>query len=137
MHLLGWFNIAAEGLAVLDADLAEAADVDVYRRDGDVYEHSHTTSTLEYVRDEKGFDVIDVADGERWPTNFLAIDDGTVIPLYEPDEDGAYRPEDNPTIEALRERGVEILPDGVGIPRAALTNGAGGLHCMTTPIARE
>ena len=137
MHLLGWFNIAAEGLAVLDADLAAAADVDVYRRRGDVYEHSHTTSTLEYVRDEKGFDVIDVADGERWPTNFLAIDDGTVIPLYEPDEEGEYRPEDNPTIEALRDRGVAVLPDGVGIPRAALTNGAGGLHCMTTPITRE
>ena len=136
MHLLGWFNIAAEGLAVLDADLAEAADVDVYHRRGGSYEHSHTTSVLEYVRDEQGFDVIDVADGERWPTNFLAIDDGVVIPLYEPDANGAYQPENNPTIEALCDHGVTVRPDGVGIPRAALTNGAGGLHCMTTPISR-
>ena len=136
MHLLGWFNIAAEGLAVLDADLAETAAVDVYRLRGGSYEHSHTTSVLEYVRDERGFDVIDVADGERWPTNFLAIDDGVVIPLYEPDADGGYQPANNPTIEALRDHGVAVRPDGIGIPRATLTNGAGGLHCMTTPISR-
>lgn len=136
MHLLGWFNIAAEGLAVLDADLAETAAVDIYRIDGGSYEYSHTTSVLEYVRDEQGFDVIDVADAERWPTNFLAIDDGVVIPLYEPDADGGYQPTNNPTIEALRDHGVTVRPDGIGIPRAALTNGAGGLHCMTTPISR-
>jgi len=136
MHLLGWFNVAAEGLAVLDADLARAAEVDVYAKRGDGYEFDHSTSTLEYVRDEKGFDVIDVSWGERWPTNFLAVDDGVVVPLYEPDETGAYRPADNPTIEALKELGVTVLPDGEGLPRDALTNGAGGIHCMTTPIRR-
>ncbi|WP_132058674.1 arginine deiminase family protein [Halorussus amylolyticus] len=136
MHLLGWFNIAAEGLAVLDADLARAAEIDVYEKRGDTYEFDHSTDTLAYVRDEKGFDVIDISWDERWPTNFLAVDDGVVVPLYEPDETGAYRPENNPTIEALKERGVTVLPDGEGLPRAALTNGAGGIHCMTTPIHR-
>lgn len=136
MHLLGWFNIAAEGLAVLDEDLARAAEVDVYARSSGGYEFDHSTSTLEYVRDEKGFDVVDVSWGERWPTNFLAVDDGVAVPLYEPDGTGAYRPENNPTIEAMKELGVTVLPDGEGLPRDALTDGAGGIHCMTTPIRR-
>ena len=136
MHLLGWFNIAAEGLAVLDADLARAAEVDVYTTNGDGYAYDRSTSTLEYVRDEHGFDVIAVSPDERWPTNFLALDDGVVVPLYEPDAEGNYRPEHNPTIEILKEHGVTVLPDGEGLPRGALTDGAGGIHCMTTPLSR-
>jgi arginine deiminase len=135
MHLLGWCNIAAEGLAVVDATLARHATVDVYARDGEGYTLDRSTTTLDYL-EEQGYDVVDVSPTERWPTNFLAVDDGRVVPLYEPDADGAYRPENNPTIERLKERGVEVLPDGEGIPRAALTNGAGGIHCMTTPLSR-
>lgn len=135
MHLLGWCNIAAEGLAVMDADLARHAEVDVYARDGGEYRRDRATNALDYVR-EKGYDVVDVAPSERWPTNFLAVDDGVVVPLYEPDGDGAYRPENNPTIEALKERGVTVLPDGEGVPRDALTSGSGGIHCMTTPLSR-
>lgn len=135
MHLLGWCNIAAEGLAVLDAELARHATVDVYARDGDGYAFDRSTTTLDYLED-RGYDVVDVSPAERWPTNFLAVDDGRVVPLYEPDADGEYRPENNPTIERLKERGVEVLPDGEGLPRAALTNGAGGVHCMTTPLSR-
>ncbi|MEF8843213.1 MAG: arginine deiminase family protein [Haloarculaceae archaeon] len=135
MHLLGWCNIAAEGLAVVDAELARHATVDVYARDGDGYAFDRSTTTLAYLEDQ-GFDVVDVSPTERWPTNFLAVDGGRVVPLYEPDADGEYRPEDNPTIERLKERGVEVLPDGEGLPRAALTNGAGGIHCMTTPLSR-
>ena len=135
MHLLGWCNVADEGLAVLDADLARHATVDVYARDGDGYALDRSTDTLDYV-ESKGFDVVDVSPTERWPTNFLAVEGGRVIPLYEPDADGEYRPENNPTIERLKERGVEVLPDGEGLPRAALTNGAGGIHCMTTPLSR-
>lgn len=135
MHLLGWCNIAAEGLAVVDADLARHAAVDVYARTGDGYEFDRSTTTLAYL-DERGYDVVDVAPSERWPTNFLAVDDGRVVALYEPDEDGDYRPENNPTVERLRERGVEVLPDGEGLPRGALANGAGGIHCMTTPLSR-
>ena len=137
MHLLGWCNFAAEGLAVLDADLAAAAEVDVYARRGDGYEFDRTTTTLSYLAEDRGFDVVDVAPAERWPTNFLAVEDGRIVPLYEPDDEGAYDPELNPTIEALRRRGVEILPDGEGLPRAALTDGAGGIHCMTTPLGRS
>lgn len=136
MHLLGWCNVAAEGLAVLDADLAAAAEVDVYARRGDGYELDRTTTTLSYLAEDRGFDVIDVAPAERWPTNFLTVEDGRIVPLYEPDDEGAYDPEPNPTIEALRRRGVEILPDGEGLARGALTDGAGGIHCMTTPLGR-
>jgi len=135
MHLLGWFNVAAEGLAVADVELARHAAVDVYVRSGGEYRKDRSTDVLSYVR-EQGYDVIDVAPSERWPTNFVAVDDGEVVALYEPDADGAYRPENNPTVEALKARGVEVLPDGEGLPRAALTSGSGGIHCMTTPLYR-
>jgi arginine deiminase len=135
MHLLGWFNVAAKGLAVAFKDLARAATVDVYERRGDVYRKARSPTLLEYL-EEKGYEVIDASFEEDWPTNFVAVDDGEIIPLYEPDDDGEYRPENNPTIEALKERGVTVFPDGEGLPTGALTNGAGGLHCMTTPVSR-
>ncbi|MFT4891180.1 MAG: arginine deiminase [Halobacteriales archaeon] len=135
MHLLGWFNVAAEGLAVAFEELAEAATVDVYERRGGSYRKTRTPTLLEYL-DGKGYDVIGADWAERWPTNFVAVDDGEIVPLYEPDEDGEYRPENNPTIEALKERGVTVLPGGEGLPTGALTNGAGGFHCMTTPVSR-
>ncbi|MGM0398023.1 MAG: arginine deiminase family protein [Halobacteriota archaeon] len=135
LHLLGWFNVAAAGLAVTFPTLARAADVDVYERTDDGYDRRETISLAAYL-DRKGYDVIAADPGERWPTNFVAIDDGVVVPLYEPDESGAYLPERNPTIEALKSRGVTIVPEGVGLPTGPLTNGAGGLHCMTTPVSR-
>jgi len=135
MHLLGWCNVAAEGLAVLDTTLARHATVDVYARTGDGYEFDRSTDTLDYV-EAQGYDVVAVSHAERWPTNFLAVEDGRVVPLYEPGPEGEYRPENNPTIERLKERGVEVIPDGEGLPRGALTNGAGGIHCMTCPLGR-
>jgi arginine deiminase len=135
MHLLGWFNVAAEGLAVTFPDLAEAATVDVYERTADGYERDRSTDLLSYVR-SKGYDVVAADFAEHWPTNFVAVDDGTVIAVYEPDAEGEYQPERNPTIEALRDRGVTILPDGTGLPNSSLTDGAGGFHCMTTPLSR-
>jgi len=135
MHLLGWCNVAAEGLAVLDTTLARHATVDVYARTGDGYEFDRSTDTLDYV-EAQGYDVVDVSHAERWPTNFLAVEGGRVVPLYEPGPEGEYRPENNPTIERLKERGVEVIPDGEGLPRGALTNGAGGIHCVTCPLGR-
>ncbi|WP_227379542.1 arginine deiminase family protein [Haladaptatus halobius] len=137
MHLLGWVNIVAEDLIVLDADLARAANVDVYERHGDEYAKEHSSNLYDYLAEEKGFEIVDVSWSERWPTNFLTIESETILPLYEPDANGEYRSENNPTIEKLKELGVEILPDGAGIPRDALTNGGGGIHCMTTPLSRE
>ncbi|GAA0252656.1 arginine deiminase family protein [Haladaptatus pallidirubidus] len=137
MHLLGWVNIVSEDLIVLDADLARAANVDVYERRGNDYTKDHSSNLYDYLTEEKGFDIVDVSWSERWPTNFLTIESETILPLYEPDADGEYRSENNPTIEKLKELGVEILPDGAGIPRDSLTNGGGGIHCMTTPLSRE
>jgi arginine deiminase len=137
LHLDGWFNVAAEGLAVVRERLAAAAEVDVYERRGDEYRKRETTTVLAYL-DEKGYDTIDPDWLERWPTNFLTVDDGTVVAIYR-DDDGAtgeYRPERNHTIEALKQRGVEVLPDGTGLLPSALTAGGGGVHCMTTPLSR-
>lgn len=136
LHLLGWCNLAAEGLAVLDANLAEHATVDVYVRTGDGYEFDRSTSTLSYLR-ERGCDVVEVGPRERWAANFLAVDDGVVVPMYVADDEGEYSPELNPTIERLKERGVEVLPDGEGLPEGVLTRGAGGINCMTVPLERH
>lgn len=135
MHLLGWFNIAAEGVAVTFRELAQAATVEVFERRAEGYERVATPTLWEFLQD-RGFDVIEADRTERWPTNFVAVDDGEILPLYEPGPEGGYRPEKNPTIESLREIGVEIHPDGEGLANSPLTNGAGGFHCMTTPVRR-
>jgi len=137
LHLDGWLNVAAEGLAVTRERLAAAAEVDVYERRGGEYRERETTTVLAYLQ-EKGYDTIDPDWLERWPTNFLTVDDGTVVAIYRDDAEGTgeYRPERNHTIEALKERGVEVLPDGTGLLPSALTAGGGGVHCMTTPLSR-
>ena len=136
LHLLGWCNVAAEGLAVMDTTLAEHAEVEVYRRTGDGYEFDRSTSTLAYFED-RGYDVVEMGPRERWAANFLTVDDGVVVPMHVTDEEGDYRPELNSTIEALKERGVTVLPDGEGVPEGVLTRGAGGINCMTVPLNRE
>ena len=136
LHLLGWCNIAAEGLAVADTTLAESATVDVFRRAGDGYEFDRSTSTLDYLH-ERGYDVVEMGPKERWAANFLTVDDGTIVPMHVTGEDGEYDPERNSTIEHLKERGVEVLPDGEGIPEGVLTRGAGGINCMTVPLERR
>jgi len=136
LHLDGWFNIAAEGLAVTRKRLAAAAEVDVYERRGDGYRQAETTTVLDYV-ERKGYETIHPDWLERWPTNFVAVGDGTVVAVYRDDEgDGEYRPEQNPTVEALAEHGVDVVPDGTGLCPSALTAGGGGVHCMTTPLDR-
>jgi len=136
LHLLGWCNLAAEDLAVTDPALAEAAEVEIYRRSGDGYEFDRSTSTLDYLR-ERGFDIVEMGPKERWSANFLTVDDGVVIPMHRTDETGQYDPELNSTIERLKERGVEVLPDGEGVPEGVLTQGAGGINCMTVPLERR
>lgn len=136
LHLLGWCNIAAEGLAVTDPALAQEATVDVFRKLGDGYAFDRSTSTLDYHR-AKGYDVVEVGPEERWAANFLTVDDGTIVPMHRTDEDGEYDPELNGTIERLKERGVTVLPDGEGIPEGVLTSGAGGINCTTVPLERR
>lgn len=136
LHLLGWCNLAAEGLAVTDPTLAEAATVDVFRKTSDGYEFDRSTSALAYLRD-RGYDVVETGPTERWAANFLTVDDGVVVPMHRTDEDGNYDPGLNATIEGLKERGVEVLPDGEGIPEGVLTRGAGGINCMTVPLERR
>jgi len=136
LHLLGWCNLAAEGLAVTDPTLAEAATVDVFRNTGDGYAFDRSTSTLDYLRG-KGYDIVEMGAEERWAANFLTVDDGTIVPMHRTDEDGEYDPDLNGTIERLKERGVTVLPDGEGIPEGVLTRGAGGINCMTVPLERQ
>jgi len=133
--LTAWCNVAAEGLAVLDAHLAREADVHVHVSTDAGYEHDRTTTLLSYL-ESKGYDWIGVGPTERWPTSFLTIEDGVVVPTYEPDSDGEYHAELNPTIEALAGHGVTVHPDGVGVPGGALADAGYGVHAMTCPIER-
>ena len=135
MHLLGWFNIAADKLAVTFEDLAINATVDVYKRANNGYHKHRTTTVLDYIHG-KGYETINAQWTERWPTNFLTIDDERVLTIYEPDVNGAYQPENNPTIEALNDRGIDVVPNGTGVAPEALICGGGGIHCMTTPLSR-
>lgn len=135
LHLDGWLNVAAEGLAVAREPLIEAATVEVFERAGDGYERRGEETVAELL-DRHGYEVIDAPYPERWATNFLTVSDGTVLSIYETD-DGEYDPEENRTIERLKREGVEVLPDGEGLDPDNLTNGGGGIHCMTSPIRRS
>jgi len=121
---------------VLDAHLARNADVDVYERGAAGYECDRSTTLLSYL-DARGYDWVDVGPAERWPTGFLTIEDGVVVATFEPDSDGEYNPQLNPTIEALAGRGVTVEPDGVGIPGGALAAVGGGVNAMVAPIDRR
>ncbi|WP_331236073.1 arginine deiminase family protein [Natronorarus salvus] len=131
MHLDGWCNVPAEGLAVVRESLAEEATVEVYRREGDGYRHDRTErSLLAYLR-RKEYETIDAPYDERWATNFLTIDDGTVVAVAE-----STQGTEGQTIRRMREAGIEVVPDGVGMRVNELTKGGGAVHCMTQPIAR-
>ncbi|GAA0518145.1 arginine deiminase [Halorubrum aquaticum] len=134
LHLDGWLNVAAEGLAVAREPLIEAATVEVFERAGEGYER-RGEETVAGLLDRHGYETIDAPYPERWATNFLTVSDGVVLPIYETD-DGTYDPEENRTIERLKAEGVEVLPDGEGLDPDQLTNGGGGIHCMTSPIRR-
>jgi arginine deiminase len=134
LHLDGWLNVAAEGLAVAREPLIEAATVEVFERAGDGYER-RGEETVADLLDRHGYETIDAPYPERWATNFLTVADGVVLPIYETD-DGEYDPAENRTIERLKREGVEVLPDGEGLDPHHLTNGGGGIHCMTSPIRR-
>lgn len=135
LHLDGWLNVAAEGLAVAREPLLSEATVEVFERHGSTYERRHS-ETLASLLNRHGYEVIDAPYPERWATNFLTVSDGTVLPIYETD-DGNYDPARNRTIERLKAEGVEVLPDGRGLNPEHLTNGGGGIHCMTSPISRR
>ncbi len=134
MHLDGWLNIAADGLAVGRKPLLDAATVEVFNRAGDGYAHRETESLTELLH-RHDYEIIDAPYEERWATNFLTVDDGAVVAIHETDADG-YDPENNHTIDRLTAAGVDVLPDGEGLNPENLTNGGGGIHCMTSPIRR-
>ncbi len=131
MHLDGWCNVPAEGLAVVRKSLAEAATVEVYRRESAGYRHDRTEGSLLAYLKEKEYETIDAPYDERWATNFLTIGDGTVVAVTE-----SAQGEEGETVRRMREAGVEVVPDGVGLSLNELTKGGGAVHCMTQPISR-
>lgn len=136
MHLDTWFNIADEGVAVARKHLVDNTDVEVYGRTGTGYEHLRTIGFGEYLS-EKDYRIIDVPFDERAVgTNFLTLDAGKILPIHYPDEDGEYDPACNELIETMRAEGLDVVPDGVGIPLEHLRAGYGGVHCVTTPLRR-
>jgi len=137
MHLDTWFNIADDGLAVGREYLIDNTDVIIYAQTNDgSYERVGTKVFGDYLR-EKGYEIIPVPYKERLvATNFLTLNRGKVFPICITGRDG-YAPEQNKTIERMKEYGVEIVPDGTGLAIDALRSGYGGIHCMTSPIRRR
>jgi arginine deiminase len=137
MHLDTWFNIAADGIGVGRKRLVEGATVQVYVSEGSEYVHHQERNFAEYL-DEKGYRLIPVEYDERAiATNFLTLSDRTVLAPCYTNRDDEYVPGRNQTLERLRDAGVEIVPNGEGIPITELRKGYGGIHCMTTPLNRR
>jgi len=63
------------------------APLEAGRAPGGEYRKRETTTVLAHL-DEKGYDTIDPDWLERWPTNFLTVEDGTVVAIYRDDADG-------------------------------------------------
>ncbi len=140
MHLDTWFNVAAHDVAVMDEDLARNTTVDVYRmtEDGD-YVQDRTETFHDYVTGEMDMEVVHAGyEARPEAANFLTLDDGVVLPIYRTDDSGAYDADDpaNAVIEEMQDIGIEVVPDGRGLDLDNLTNGYGGVHCMTTPLDR-
>lgn len=70
-----------------------------------------------------GIQGIEVAPGERWALNCLAVKPGRVIIAQE-----SVR-----TMERLQRAGVEVLP----IDYTEIQKNGGGIHCSTNPLSRE
>lgn len=137
MHLDTWFNIAASDIAVAREPLVENATVEVFVRHGSAYEHVETRTFATYLR-EKGFTIVPVAFDERAiGTNFLTLDSGTVLAPCYTDDDNGYDADENVTLERMRDAGIDIVPNGQGVPIEELRSGYGGIHCMTTPLNRR
>lgn len=163
MHLDTWFNLVDEDLAVAHGPLLET-EVDVYRavQEGNgrrTYELTNLEAGErsgdqlkfgEYIRDERGFEVVDVVEhiDEDDPaavkalkavTNFLTLGPRTVLPIRIAGEDGEeFEGVLADFVGTLREdHDVEIVPDGEGLAMENLRSGYGGVRCLTTPIRRR
>jgi len=129
MHLDTWFNIPMEGIAVAREPLVEGTSVQIYHKNGEEYELTEIRNFAGYLED-KGYSIIPVEFEERAiATNFLTIDDGLVLPAR-------YSDRENKTLDRMKKAGIEIIPNGEGIPIDELRSGYGGIHCMSTPLHR-
>ena len=148
MHLDTWFNLIDDDLAVAHEHLLDT-EVDVYRAtDGEEpYEPVRLDASFrEYICDEHGFEVVDVAetvdpedprsdDALKVITNFMTLGPRKIMLVrFEDEADGVMAR----FVETMREEyDVEVVPDGTGQVIDNLRAGYGAIHCMTTPIRRD
>lgn len=136
MHLDTWFNIAAEGLAVARQPLVDNTTIHLYTSGDSGYEKNKEMNFGKFLR-SRGYSIIPVEYDERAvATNFLTLEDGKVLAARLTDKNGEQSTNNNKTIDRMRNAGIEIVPNGEGIPISALRSGYGGIHCMTTPLNR-
>jgi arginine deiminase len=136
MHLDTWFNIAAEGIAVARKRLVEGTTVNLYVSDESGYTKQDELNFGDFLR-SRGYSIVPVEYEERAiATNFLTLDDGKVFAPCFADENGEPDRSRNKTIGRMQDAGIEVVPNGEGLPIPALRSGYGGIHCMTTPLNR-
>lgn len=136
MHLDTWFNVAADGVVVARKKLVDGTTVHVYVSDGSGYTKEREANFGEFLR-SKGYSIVPVEYEERAiATNFLTLEDGKVFAACFADDKGQPDSDRNITIKRMRDAGIEIVPNGEGLPISALRSGYGGVHCMTTPLNR-
>lgn len=136
MHLDTWFNVAADGVAVAREKLVDGTTVHVYAADHSGYIKKREENFGEFLRSQ-GYTIVPVKYEERAiATNFLTLNDGKVFAACFADGNGRPDSDRNVTIERMKDAGIEIVPNGEGLPISALRSGYGGIHCMTTPLNR-
>lgn len=136
MHLDTWFNVAADGIAVAREKLVNDTTIHVYKTNDNGYTKDREMNFGEFLR-VKDYTIIPVEYDERAiATNFLTLADGKVLAACFADEDGDPDIDRNKTIERMKDAGIEVIPNGKGLPISELRSGYGGIHCMTTPLNR-
>jgi len=137
MHLDTWFNVAADGIAVGREKLVNNTTIHVYETDETGYTKQQEMNFGDFLR-ARDYTIIPVEYEERAiATNFLTLGDGKVLAACFADDNGNPDTERNKTIERMKDAGIEVVPDGKGLPISELRSGYGGIHCMTTPLNRR
>ncbi|TAL46722.1 hypothetical protein EPN87_04605 [archaeon] len=127
MHLDTYFNIIDDGLCTADRTKL-TKKVNVFDRDEHGYKLSSTT-TLEKYLAKKGFSVVGISPEEqkRYVANFITLGKRKImapeIKTILPDSDYQKR---------LEREGVDVIPLDV----SELTQGYGGIHCLTCVLKR-
>ncbi|MCL4342488.1 MAG: arginine deiminase family protein [Candidatus Thermoplasmatota archaeon] len=155
MHLDTYINFPSSSAVVTSAELCRNAVVQVFHRNGDLYERAGSEKLIDVIR-ERDLNIIDLSVAEQlsYASNFLTLRDGRILAIDTGKvisrllERDAFR---GKTLDAVKDAynrsgGKNMFPSGkdlrehgidqVTLDLQELTGGYGGAHCMTASIER-